>query len=339
MDDYSVLQIRETKRETPGVPSAAARTATGNDIPLDGGEKANAAPLLLVGPPMDVKPPATSGSKFGITSERRLGMSQQDHPEFVTAQDTAAGSRIDAAWAETDTDRPGQRAHAPNGNQSTLYRRDRPGPVDRPDPVTPSEGISGIAAGACLLVVGPGSGTWRRRLGAQAWSVLEQLALAAHHDGQGWATPVGVRGLADELGITKDTAARAVNVLVHAGIVALGRVEGPDGQRRSGYRIRLPEGIYRRSCLGNVDANSSAGPDGSRCPVGEDEYCPNGENGNQPHTEAGAGTPVAAPSDRTPNRHRSTPSRTASGQVSSEASQPSLFSASMIDAVPATRHA
>src|SRR5262249_38785855 len=43
------------------------------------------------------------------------------------------------------------------------------------------------------------------------------------------------------LGVTKDTAARAVSALVAAGLVSRGRVPVPGGRQRSGYLLHLPE--------------------------------------------------------------------------------------------------
>jgi DNA-binding transcriptional ArsR family regulator len=98
------------------------------------------------------------------------------------------------------------------------------------------------------LLVGPESRQWRRQLGALAWVALEELALAAHPDDQGWAAPLGVREIASAIGTTKDTAARAVAALGAAGLVTLDRVTDLDGRHRSGYRLRLPDGIARHSC-------------------------------------------------------------------------------------------
>ena len=92
------------------------------------------------------------------------------------------------------------------------------------------------------LVIEVPSRPWRRRLGWLGWAVLEEVALSAHPDGDGWSAAVGVRAVAQNLGMTKDTAARALSVLVEAGLVERGRVRAIDGRIRSGYRIRLPEG-------------------------------------------------------------------------------------------------
>jgi len=107
-----------------------------------------------------------------------------------------------------------------------------------------------------VLLVAAESRAWRRRLGALAWAALEHLALAAQPDEMGWAAPVGVRDVAAGLGVTKDTAARAVAALGAAGLVAFAQVETVEGQRRSGYRLNLPEGIRLRQCPVDQDTPS-----------------------------------------------------------------------------------
>ena len=113
---------------------------------------------------------------------------------------------------------------------------------------------------------------WRRQLGVLAWAALEDLALAAHSSDQGWVAPVGVRDIARSIGVTKDTAARAVHVLSSARLVVLERVAGPDGRPRSGYRLQLPSGIQVRP---SPKPEDSVVPNaGGGCPDREDKRCP-----------------------------------------------------------------
>jgi hypothetical protein len=121
---------------------------------------------------------------------------------------------------------------------SSLRSDSRP---NRPEPSTENNTASS-------LLLGPESRHWRRQLGALAWFALEELALAAHLDRQGWAAPLGVRDIASAMGTTKDSAARAVAALGVAGLVTLDRVTDLDGRPRSGYRLRLPDGIARHTC-------------------------------------------------------------------------------------------
>jgi hypothetical protein len=79
-----------------------------------------------------------------------------------------------------------------------------------------------------MLVIGPESQQSRRKLGALAWAALEHLALSARQDEHGWAAPVGVRDVATAIGVTKDTAARAVATLATAGLVTRSLVETHD---------------------------------------------------------------------------------------------------------------
>lgn len=94
-----------------------------------------------------------------------------------------------------------------------------------------------------VLVIAAESLPWRRQVGPLAWTTLQHLALSAHRADQGWVAAVGVRDIGVDLGITKDTAARAVSTLVDAGLVTRGRVPTPRGQRRSGYLLHLPRPI------------------------------------------------------------------------------------------------
>jgi hypothetical protein len=119
------------------------------------------------------------------------------------------------------------------------------------------------------LLIGSESRVWRRQLGAVAWAALEHVALAAQPDELGWAAPVGVRDVGAGLGVTKDTAARAVAALITAGLVTRTRVETETGRRRSGYRLRLPAGIEPRPCPGDADTPSRRG-DLDHCPNNRD---------------------------------------------------------------------
>lgn len=125
--------------------------------------------------------------------------------------------------------------------------------------------------GPPALVVGLESRQWRRMLGPLAWAALDYLALAARHYEQGWAAPVGVRDLAAAMGVTKDTAARAISALASAGLVTRTRVETDNKHRRSGYRLRLPDGIELRTRPPAQHSHSSAL---DRRPDGQDIRCP-----------------------------------------------------------------
>jgi len=171
--------------------------------------------------------------------------------------------------------------------------------------------------GETAIVMGPQSRTWRRRLGPLAWAALEHLALAAHPDHQGWAAPVGVRDIATGIGVTKDTAARAVTVLRAAGLVTLEQLDQSDGRRRTGYRLHLPEGIQLRACP--TEQDSPLQPHTDRCPDTADKNrCPNNPDSTRAarmtHVES-AGRRAAHCQPRWPGPDRSP----------APATQPTLF--------------
>jgi DNA-binding transcriptional ArsR family regulator len=132
-----------------------------------------------------------------------------------------------------------------------------------------------VTSPEAALVIGTDSRHWRRQLGPLAWAALEHLALAAHSDHHGWAAPLGVRDIAAGIGVTKDTAARAVTVLRTAGLVTLEQLDRSDGRRRSGYRLHFPDGIQLRACPSDQDSPLPK-PHRDRCPDTADENsCPN----------------------------------------------------------------
>lgn len=70
------------------------------------------------------------------------------------------------------------------------------------------------------VVVTADTREFRRAVGVTAWCVLEELLLDASRDDRGRVVvSTNVRRLAAALGVSKDTAARAVARLVRAGVV------------------------------------------------------------------------------------------------------------------------
>jgi hypothetical protein len=101
-----------------------------------------------------------------------------------------------------------------------------------------------MARSARALTISPQAASLRHQLGPLAWFVLEELALCADRCDGALRARVGVRDLAAALGISKDTAARAVGRLIDAGLST--RVVGRSGGGRftSGhYELQLPTGI------------------------------------------------------------------------------------------------
>ena len=115
--------------------------------------------------------------------------------------------------------------------------------VDQNEPVANPSTVHDRGPAAVVLVVSVDSRSCYRRLGPLAWTALVHLALNATQDGAGWVAPLGVRDLAAAIGVTKDTAARAVRALAAAGLVTRDRITTPEGPRRSGYRLTLPDPI------------------------------------------------------------------------------------------------
>ena len=106
------------------------------------------------------------------------------------------------------------------------------------------------------LVVTADARAFRGAIGLTAWAVLEELLLDAHIDTHGTlAARTNVRRLAAQLGMSKDTAARALNRLARAGVVH--RVVAERGARgalpTSSYRVDLAHAAGV-----NIDAHEAA---------------------------------------------------------------------------------
>jgi hypothetical protein len=165
-----------------------------------------------------------------------------------------------------------------------------------------SDGSATAAGGAPAgdLIVTAQGGMWLRRLGPLAWAVLGVLALAAHDTEQGWVAPVGVREVAARVGVTKDTAARAVAALGATGLIVLQRVQALDGRWRSGYRLQLPDGLELRARPNHPDPAlpkvDDACPDwqDTRCPATKDsrDHCPNEKDRHPPIWDNSDGCPA-----------------------------------------------
>lgn len=84
---------------------------------------------------------------------------------------------------------------------------------------------------------GPRVGEVRRRIGPFAWCALEILADRPTVDG---TVEASVRSVADELGVAKNTAHRALGTLVRAGLVEPIQARDAGGRFAAGrYRLRL----------------------------------------------------------------------------------------------------
>ena len=84
----------------------------------------------------------------------------------------------------------------------------------------------------------------RRRVGATAWAVLEQLIAHSHGPVERCAAVASVRSLAADLGVSKDTVARALSRLRDAELVTAEQSRASAGPFTTGsYRIDVPSCI------------------------------------------------------------------------------------------------
>jgi DNA-binding transcriptional ArsR family regulator len=91
------------------------------------------------------------------------------------------------------------------------------------------------------VAVGLGAASVRRLVGPAAWVVLECLAAGAVVDGDETVSHQSVRGLTDELGLAKDTVARALRRLTDEHLVAYVGRRDDGGRFGAGYyRLDLP---------------------------------------------------------------------------------------------------
>lgn len=115
--------------------------------------------------------------------------------------------------------------------------------------VDPVAAATSDRAVACGVVVGAEAAALRRQLGPMAWCPLEVVVAVSDDDG---LAVVSVRSLAAELGVSKNTAQRALTILRAVGLAV------PAPARRVGGRFAV--GAYRiailRSALTRVEAAS-----------------------------------------------------------------------------------
>ena len=94
------------------------------------------------------------------------------------------------------------------------------------------------------VVIGAGSIELRRQLGPTAWVAFEELLLASTGPRADCVATVSVRALAGELGLAKDTVARAMVRLHRAGLVVARRSRTDAGTFATGsYVLALPSSI------------------------------------------------------------------------------------------------
>jgi DNA-binding IclR family transcriptional regulator len=91
------------------------------------------------------------------------------------------------------------------------------------------------------VIVGPVAREVILRVGPVAWVVLERMAQQATADGDDLVVCASLRSLAAELGLAKDTVARAVRRLRRAGLVEFVGERFEPGA----YRLTVPENVLR----------------------------------------------------------------------------------------------
>ncbi len=150
-----------------------------------------------------------------------------------------------------------------------------------------------------------------RAVGTTAWAVLCELALDAETDAHGHLmAATNVRRIAGDLGVSKDTAARALARLVDAGLVVRHRRRGAGaGFVHSRYELRLDPGD------GITVVVPAPGPP-SPCPVV-------GDTVTGPARSAASGVKQCARPDGTgPGPRRSRPGQEALFDLSTDATEP-----------------
>ncbi len=94
-------------------------------------------------------------------------------------------------------------------------------------------------------MVGPTGKTLRRRLGPTAWVVLEAAVALAHDVDGDLVVDASARSLASEVGLSKNTVARALSTLRESGFVTFTQTRAGDGVFGPGrYVIALPPDVF-----------------------------------------------------------------------------------------------
>ena len=104
-----------------------------------------------------------------------------------------------------------------------------------------------------VLTLGPSAASWRRRLAPLAWCALEVVAERARPEAEYVVADVSERSVAEELGVAKNTALRALKALRAVGLIEHRQTR--DGAGRydvTTYRLALPAGLLSPACLERV---------------------------------------------------------------------------------------
>jgi hypothetical protein len=100
------------------------------------------------------------------------------------------------------------------------------------------------------VVVGDAAEDVRRSVGPTAWCALEVLAtMPPNHVGNAWIVRGSVRELARRLGISKNTAQRALITLRQVGLVRFAQQRDGGGHfSATSYNLTVPGDVLRREC-------------------------------------------------------------------------------------------
>jgi DNA-binding IscR family transcriptional regulator len=100
-----------------------------------------------------------------------------------------------------------------------------------------------VSTAGARLVLGERAAEVRRSLGPTSWAALEVLTT---HAPNGACVVASVRFVADELGVAKNTAHRAMRRLVDAGLAAPMQERSTDGRFVAGtYRLAIDPDVIR----------------------------------------------------------------------------------------------
>lgn len=114
------------------------------------------------------------------------------------------------------------------------------------------------------LIVGPDAPAVRRSLGPLAWACLEAIVASAHASGGQLVATLSVRSLAEELALSKNTAARAIAVLRSAGLVASAQPRSRHGIfQRGHYVLAVPADVLAFAPRRHVSNGRSTVPSGT----------------------------------------------------------------------------
>jgi DNA-binding transcriptional MocR family regulator len=156
-----------------------------------------------------------------------------------------------------------------------------------PEPVRQPEQASGVlvTAGARKLC---------RAVGTTAWAVLCDVTLDAEADPEGrLAAATNVRRIADHLGISKDTAARALARLNDAGLVGRHRARSESG------RFTTPTYVVRLGTSEIILLSGRSCPE-DPCPVAADTDAARGNGDTSPSVTRRSSRPASSRRRRTP---------------------------------------